>query len=168
MDFINHQIFQCLRPIFFPQGKVFRTDQQVIQHFIVGQQNIRGRKAQGLPISDELITAHDRGGVLSLLAANVEPRFNLVFQVGVVMNEPGHALGLVCGEGIHGVDDDGFDTPFPSVSPAVIQDRIEKTFRLSRPGARGDNRGGRLLTGKTSKCLFLMQVRCKEKRNTRE
>jgi hypothetical protein len=81
------------------------------------------------------------------------------------MNEPGHALGLVCGEGIHGVDDDGFDIPFPSVSPAVIQDRIKKTFRLTRPGARGDNRGGRLLTGKASKCPFLMQVRRKEKRN---
>lgn len=106
--------------------------------------------------------------MLSLLTADVEPRLNLVFQIRVIMNEPGYALGLVRGQCVHGVDDNGLDARLSSVSPAVIQDRMEKTFRLSRTGACGDDRGGRLLPGKPSKGHFLMQVRRKAQGNARK
>jgi hypothetical protein len=107
-------------------------------------------------------------GMISLLTTDVKPRLDLVLQIRIVMYEPCHALRLVCGQGIHGVNDDGFNAWFPPVSPAVIQDGIEKTLRLSRSGARGDDRGDRMFPGKPLKRLLLVQVGRKTKGNARK
>ena len=74
------------------------------------------------------------------------------------MNQPGYTFCLICGQGVHGVDYNGLDARFAPVTPAVIQNRIEKTFRLSRTCAGSDDRGSRFFAGKPLKGSSLVVI----------
>ena len=74
---------------------------------------------------------------------------------------PGKAPRLVCGQGIHRVDDERLDAALASLPcpRAVIQQRIAKAFRFAAAGA-GGHQGVRRqpVTGQALPCLALMRV----------
>lgn len=53
MQLVHHQIAQCIGLLLRPQRCICGADQQEIQHFVVGQQDIRGILAQRVAVGDD-------------------------------------------------------------------------------------------------------------------
>src|SRR5262249_42192600 len=92
---------------------------------------------ESLVIGDHLLGCHRRGGRV-WRSADIKSGSNVGPQFGVAGDRRGQALGLIRSEGVHRIDEDRLDPPAAPISIAVIEDRIKKTLRLSRPGSRCD------------------------------
>ena len=70
MQLIDCDIFQSLRIIILPQESIFRTHQQIVQHFIVGHQNIWCVVQHGFVVCNNAMFAHSAGGRM-ILSTNI-------------------------------------------------------------------------------------------------
>ena len=117
-------------------------------------------------IRNEPILGHEHGRVFFLLA-DIDPRRDMSFEVAV-MDQFRQPAGLVRGKGVHGIDEDRLYSRLPPVPVAVVKNGIDKAFRLSGPGAGGNNGGLRVRSGQAIKGFFLVQIRRKRHGQVRE
>lgn len=83
----------------------------------------------------------------------------MLAQLGVGVNHPGQPLGLVVGQGVHRIDQNGFDPGCAAVAKAVVENRIKVTFGFAGPGAGRHQGGLRLRPFQPGKRYLLMQIR---------
>nr|WP_228329498.1 hypothetical protein [Xanthomonas melonis] len=152
MQLIDHQIAQRIRLLSRPQWRIGGTDQQEIQHLVVSQQNIRRVFAQGVSVGDDREAAIGQllhaGGFLGRGLAHVQARAD-TGQGWCAQDLLGQAAGLVRGQRVHRVQDDGLDArpaQFPLFA-AMLQDWIEEALGLARAGAGGHQGRSSLLSG---------------------
>ena len=105
--------------VVLPEGLGIGLDEEVIQHFVVGQQDVGRVAAQGGLIGDDFVWPH-LGGGLVVLVADVEASGDLALERWGVVDETGDAFGLVGGQGIHGVDQNSFDAGVADLLAAVL------------------------------------------------
>ena len=83
-------------------------------------------------------------GVGGVVAPGVGANANAcVFEFGVLPDGFGKAFFLVGGQGIHGVEDDGFDAGQPGLlgPEAVVEHGVQKALGFAGAGAGGDQGG---------------------------
>ena len=88
-----------------------------------------------------LLSHHLQLGFAAAIPAHVHAGHHPTFELGAVPDLAGQAPGLVRGQGVHGVEQQGLDARLGGMAQAVIQDGIEETLGLARPGAGGDQGG---------------------------
>jgi hypothetical protein len=71
VQLVNHQEAQRLRPDALPERRVLGADQQVVEHLVVGHQDVRRFPAEHLADRDDLLLAHDCSA-FALVAPDVE------------------------------------------------------------------------------------------------
>ena len=125
-----------------PQLAVLGAQEQLVEHLVVGEQDVRRVVADGVAVGDEGFRGDALvrpGGGVAGVDGGAHPR-----QGGVGGDEAGQAAGLVRGQGVHGVEDEGLDAGDPPGAGAqhVVEDGVEEGLGLARAGAGGDD--GRL------------------------
>ena len=138
VELIQHQITQA-RGAALPQRLVRGTQQQLVEHLVVGQQDVRRVIPQDLPVGDQPVLA-DPGTGLDLLPGVQAGRDTLEHLVPG--DQPGQPGRLVIRQGVHRVQDQRLH-PRPARPPLpqhVVQDRDQERLGLARPGARGHDR----------------------------
>ena len=123
VQLIHYQVTQRFRFILLPERQVGGAHQQVVEHLVVGEQDVRRRCPHRVPVRDHLVLGHHGGG-FQFLPAQVEPRGHVAAQFGIAVDRLGEALGLVRGQGVHREDDDGLDALSPAVPEAVVEDWV--------------------------------------------
>ena len=78
--------------------------------------------------------------------SNKQSNPELFFEMSEVVDELGHSFGLIGGQCIHRIDDDGFDAFVSTISVAIIHNGKQKTFGFTRPGSRCNDGGLRRLS----------------------
>ena len=147
VEFVDHQVAQGARAVVLPQHPVPWADQQVVEHLVVGEQDVGRIAAHRVLGGDDARGAHGvRAGGAALALADVETDPNPVAQAGAGVDGFGEAAGLVAAEGVHRVDHQRLDAAPASglvLAPAVVEQRVEEAFGLAGAGAGGDQgRGG--------------------------
>ena len=165
VQFVHHQVAQRVWALLGPQAQVGRTQQQKVQHLVVGQQDVGRIVPQGSSIGDDsegawfVLDFLDGLRLLRGRITDIEPsayaRQSCRLDDGL-----GDAPRLIGGQGVHRVKDDGFDTrpPLCPCHTTVLQDGVEKALCLARPGARGHQRGASALASQALERLRLMGV----------
>src|SRR5699024_10590485 len=125
-----------------PLGEVVGALEQHVQHLVVGDQDV-GAQAADLASGGGDVLVSGGGGVTDVQAGGDSGEGG----VGQVVVE---AVGLVGGQGGHGVEQDRLDAAFALGlgAAAVVQDRDEEGLGLAGAGAGGDEGGfGGLVQG---------------------
>ncbi len=129
MELIDDKIFQRILPIAGPESCVAGPEQQVVEHLVIGKQDVGRRKAHGVLVRDDSPRPHHLGR-LFLVLTHENARGDLAFELQVIPDQTGKPLCLVSGKGIHGIDEDSLDARLAAVAPAVIEDGIEEALRF--------------------------------------
>ena len=58
MQLVNHQVAQCGRRVALPQPAILGPEQQIVQHLVVGQQNIWRILSQCVAVCDDTCWRH--------------------------------------------------------------------------------------------------------------
>ena len=143
VQLVDHQIAQRVGPVVAPQPEVERPDQQVVQHLVVRQQDVRRALAQRVAVGDHVPAAHRPAGRRRLrlvVAPDEHPGRHPAAQRGRAVDDSGDAPRLVRGQRVHRVDEDGLDARRAGLPPAVVEHREEEALRLARAGAGGHHR----------------------------
>ena len=150
VQLVHHQVAQGLGPVVPPQHPIPRADQQVVQHLVIGEQDVRGLSAQGRLRGNDAVRPHPlRPRRTPRALAHEEPDPQPA-QRRVGVDRLCEAPGLVIGQGVHGVDHQRLDALAPGLALplAVVQDRVEEALRLARARPRcNQGRGRRLAPG---------------------
>ncbi len=136
-----------------PQLLVVVAQQELIEHLVVGEQDVRWRLAKDGSRGDQAVRSHLRA--LRDLLAGVEPGGNASQRVRPVCgvgDEPGQAQRLIVRQRVHRIEDQRLHPGLRKLGVAfdaqhVIEDREEETLGLARTRAGGDQRGGRANAG---------------------
>lgn len=141
-----------------PEGGVVGAEEQLVQHFVVGEEDVWGCAAEVGAVVDEAVVGD--AGVFASVFASVDAGGDGEF--GVVGEDVGEAAGLVGGEGVHGVDDERFDAAGLGAFDAVdvVDDGVEEGFGFTGAGAGGDEGGlgGVVFAGEAGEGLGLVGV----------
>ena len=144
MQLIHNDVAQHLRRVLCPQLAVLWPDQQVVEHLVVGQQNIWWIATKGFTVGNHLLGRHANfaAAVLAGHAAHIKAHAQ-AFECRRKRNAFCESRGLVGGKCIHRVDDQCLHTAVAaSFGPhTVIQHRIQEALRLAASGAGGDDCG---------------------------
>ena len=108
VEFIDDDIAQGVGLIVAPELLRFGLHQQIVQHFVVGEQQVGGRVADDLLVCDDFVWPHGRAGAV-VFVADVESSGDFVIEARGAVDEFGDAFGLVGGQSIHWIYQDGFD-----------------------------------------------------------
>ena len=149
VQLVHHHVAQGGRGIAGPQRAVPGPQHQVVQHLVVGQQQVRGLLAQGGAVGDDAAAGHDQALAAGL---GVAPHVEADPQPGEGRHRRHQfrdAPGLIAGQGVHGVDHQGLDPRLPRGpgAGAVVQHRIEKALGLAAAGARRHQGADGLMQG---------------------
>ena len=170
VQLVDHQVAQRVRRVVPPEPEVERPDQQVVQHLVVRQQDVRRMFAQRVPVRDEVVPAHRLVGRPQRLvvAADEDPRRDPAPQRRRPVDGLRNAPRLVRGQRVHRVDDDGLDPRRAGLRPAVVEDGIQEALGLAGTGTGGDD--GRLpgAGGETRERGPLVTVRREPERHVGE
>ncbi len=158
VEFIHHQVPEGFGVVLRPQGEIPGADQEVVEHLVVGEQDVGRAVAQGVLVADDGRFGHAVKGIFFALA-HEQTGGDGLFQVGVLVDGFGDAGGLIRRQGVHGVDEDGLDAGVAPVAMAMVQDGVEKAFGFARSGAGGDEGGSGVGAGKAVEGAFLVAVR---------
>lgn len=106
---------------------VLVTQQELVEHFIVGEQDVGGVVADDGAIGDETVLADDGAGCSVLTGVD---RGGDLGQLLVSRDEVGETLSLVVGQGIHRVEDEPFNAgdSVAAGSDNVVEDRQQEGF----------------------------------------
>ena len=136
MQFVYDKVFERVRIVAVPNPGVFGAYQQIVEHLVVGEQDVRR-------VFEQLIVAgHDVGGghgVVVLVAAalahlaHIHARGHVVAQFRTVVDEFCQSLRLVGGEGVHRINEDGFDAlaSEPALPITAVENRVQEAFGLA-------------------------------------
>ncbi len=149
---------------------VERPDQQVVQHLVVRQQDVRRPFAQRVPVGDDVVPAHRLVGrpLRLVVATDEDSRGDPAAQRRRAVDGPGDAPRLVRRQRVHRVDEDGLDARRPGPFAAVIEDGEEEALRLARAGAGGDHRRPPGVRGQSRERRALVAVRSEPEGHLRE
>ena len=170
VQLVDHQVAQRVRCVVTPEPVVERPDQQIVQHLVVRQQDVRRPLAQPISVRDDVVRTQRlvRRALRLVVASDEDPRRHLPAQGRRPVDRLRDAPRLVGRQRVHRVDEDGLDPRRPGLRTAVAEDRIQKALGLAGSGAGGDD--GRLsgAGGETRECRPLMAVRSEPERHVRE
>ena len=138
MEFIHHHVTQGSRRIALPQLAVARPQQQVIQHLVVGEQDVRRVLAQRLAIGNHTRWRHHhalpaRSGLPAHIQAHAQARERRRFR-----HQLRKAPRLIQSQRVHRVNHQRLDALLPRLARAgtMVQHRIQEAFGLAAAGAR--------------------------------
>ena len=146
VELIEHQVLQG-QGAFFPQARIGLPQQQLVEHFVVGQQDVRRIGADGFADVDESVCCYCRPFRVSGFARVDGCADALELRVGG--DHLCQTLRLVGSQGVHGVQDERADScPARAfVAHHVVEDRVEERLRLTRARAGGHECGLRAFVG---------------------
>ena len=164
VQLVHHQIAQRVGLLAGPQPGILGAQQQEVQHLVVGQQNVGRVLAQRMAVGDNREAAvgqllnrfRELVGCITHVQASTD-----ILQRRRFDDFPCQPGGLIRGQRIHRVEDDGLDprTAEGTLLAAVLQNGIEKTLSLARTGARGHQGGAGITATETFKGPALMGMR---------
>ena len=136
VQFVHDEVFERVRIVAVPNPGVFGAYQQIVEHLVVGEQDVRR------VLQQFLMAGHDIGGghgVVVLVAtalahlAHIHARGHVIAQFRTVVDEFGQSLRLVGGEGVHRIDEDGLDAlaAKPTLPITVVEDWVQEAFGLA-------------------------------------
>ena len=116
------------------------TQQELVEHLVVGEQDVGGVVADDDAVGDEAVLADN--GVGCYLLAGVDGGGDLG-QARIGGDAVGETLSLVVGQSVHGVEDEPLNAgdSVAAGSDDVVKDRQQEGLCLARPGASGDEGG---------------------------
>ena len=122
-----------------PDPRVRLAQQQLVEHLVVRQQDVRRAAAHDRAVGDQAVRAHPRAFGAEL--AGEQPGGHAA-ERGVRRDELREALRLVVGERVHRIEDQRLHPADAARLGAqdVVEDRVEERLGLARPGARRDER----------------------------
>ena len=129
VDLVNHQIAQRIRAIFLPKAAVVLPDQQVVQHLIVGHQDVRWGFPHLLPAGDDTRLCHLLRRFA--LTTDIKPDSHLANACGIFVHHFRETPGLVPGQGVHRIENDRLDTALCRIRQYMVEDRIDETLRFT-------------------------------------
>ena len=140
VELVEHEVLERVgRGL--PEVLVAAAQQQLVEHLVVGEQDVGRVVADDPPVADEPAVGDPRArarGVVAGVEAGPDPA-----QGGLGGDEAGEPAGLVVGEGVHRVEDEGLHAGDAGGVGAdhVVEDGDEEGLGLARAGA-GDDEGG--------------------------
>ena len=138
VQFIDHDILQRVGGVLLPQPTVLRTDEEVIQHLVVRQEDVRRFTSKRITVRDDLLRRH-RHLASARLAAHIQADTEMLegCRLG---DRSGDTSGLVRSQGVHRVDDERLDTSLTlsRLAGTVIKYGIKETLRLTAARTRRD------------------------------
>ena len=158
MQLIDRDVFQSFRVVILPQKGVFRTHQKIVQHFIVGHQNIWCIIQHRLMICDNAVFTHGTSRCM-LLTSDIHTDSNISTEFITAVDQFCDTLCLVCCQSIHRIDNERFNSPFSTMLVAILQDRVKETFGFTGTGASSNQRGSTIISGQSLKSFLLMYIR---------
>ena len=135
MQFIDCNIFKCLGVVILPQESIFRTHQQIVQHFIVGHQNIRCVVQHGFVVCNNAMFTHSTGGRM-LLSTNIHPDSHISTEFITSIDQLRYTFRLIRCQGIHGVNNKCFYSSLATVLIAILQNWIEEALGFTGTSTR--------------------------------
>ena len=173
MQLVHHQIAQRVGLLAGPQLGILGAQQQEVQHLVIGQQNVGRVFAQRMAVGDDREAAVRQllnrfrelvGGITHVKTGTD------ILQRRRFDDFPRQPGGLIRGQRIHRVEDDGLDprTADGTLQTAVFQNGIKKTLGLARTGARGHQGGAGIIAAETFKGPALMGMRHETGRQPRK
>ena len=157
MQLIDSDVFQSFRVVILPQKSIFRTHQKIVQHFVVGHQNIRCIVQHRFMVCDYAMFTHGTSRCM-LLAADIHTNRNISTKFITAVDQLCDTLCLVCCQSIHRIDNECFNTPFATMLVAILQDRVKETFGFTGTGTGCNQRGSTIISGQSLKSLLLMYI----------
>ena len=160
VQLIHHHIAQRLRRVLAPEMPVLGTDQQVVEHLVIGQQDVGRILAQRGAVGDHARRRHHHlpAAVLARTTAHEQahpqsvegrgPRYHLR-----------KAPSLIGGQRVHGINHQRLDAghAFSDRAGAMLQHGVEETLGLAAARAGGDQSARRPATaGQPLPRRFLM------------
>ena len=120
-----------------PERLVGGAQQQLVEHLVVGEQDVRRIVTDDLPIGDQPIGVDRSTGRAAF--TGVDGRGD-PSKLRILGQQPGQSAGLVVRERVHRVEDQRLDARHPvAAGPAhVVEDRHQERFGLARSGTGGD------------------------------
>ena len=156
MQFVDDEVSKRLGSVALPEVALLRPEQHVVQHLVVGQQDIGRIADQRLARVDDFGRRHLVGRVLgALVGVNANAQAS---QRRRLDDERSDAPGLVGGERVHRIDDDRLDAALPLGADAGVEDRVEEALGLAGPGSGRDDAGSRPFAREPAERLFLVAV----------
>ena len=167
VELINDDVTKRVGFVIAPEFLGVGLDQQVIQHFVVCEEDVGRTGTQGGFFGDDFIRLHDGAGGVVLIT-NVKSGGDSSVEGGSVVDQFGDALGLVGGQGVHGIDEDGFDAGGACLLTAMVKERVEEALRFAGTSASSNEGGFVVGGGEAGEGAFLVQVRGELHRNVAE
>nr|WP_245597112.1 hypothetical protein [Jiangella gansuensis] len=158
MELVQDEICQRLgRTI--PQRHVVGPEQQLVEHLVVGQQNVRRLVPHDRAVGDESVLADFRAR-----AAHARVKAGgQAAETRVLGQKCGYPAGLVIGQRIHRIQDERFDAALTGATGAqgMVDNRVEERLGLTGTGAGGHQRRQwrGILAGQPLECPRLVTVR---------
>ena len=110
VQFIHHHIPECALGVLTPQPPVLGPDQQVVEHFIVGEQDVWRIISECGPIGDDTRWSHCHlSPAIPTGPATDEQSHSKPSEQRRRCDDLREATGLISRQRVHGVDDQRFD-----------------------------------------------------------
>ena len=151
VELVEHEIGERLGRL-LPDPLVLGAQQQLVEHLVVGEQDVGSLAPDDRPVGDQAGGHAVDGigwrddGVFGPGLAGVERRrdggLGAVPRDVVGRQHGGESLGLIVGQGIHGVEDQCLHPcdALAALLQAVVKDRQQECLGLARPGSGRDER----------------------------
>ena len=124
MYLVDSYVFKRVRVVAPPDTRIMRTHKQVVEHLVVGQQNVGRILDHGIAIGNDVAFAHHTHAFAPSEPAHVQARRHVVAKLVVAIDELGDTLSLIGCQGVHGVYDERLDALFVPMPIAVVDQRI--------------------------------------------
>ncbi len=135
VQLVDDEVFKRLGLVAIPQLGVLRPDEQIVEHLVVRQQDIRRVAQQCIMVGDDCLFGH--GGARCMFIgrafSDIHAGGHVVTQFRTVMDQFRDAFRLVGGERVHRIDQDRLDAGVAESAPlvAVLQNWIQEAFGLA-------------------------------------
>ena len=159
VQLVHHHIAQRGGYVGGPQLAVLGPQHQVVEHLVVGQQDVGRVLAQGVAVSDDGALGHHHAFARCPgVSAHIQPHAQPGKRSGG-RHQLGNAARLVGGQCIHGVDDQGLHARFArrAGAGAVVQHRVQKALCLTAARTSGHQSAHALaVTRQPLPCVLLV------------
>ena len=135
MQLIDCDIFQSFRFIIPPQESIFRAHQQIVQHFVVGHQNIRRVVQHGFMVCNNAMFTHHTGRCM-FLSTNIHTDRHISTEFFASIDQLRNTFSLIRRQSVHRINNQSFYSSLTTVLIAIFQNRIKETLCFTRTSTR--------------------------------